>query len=86
MTSVFLFIFSQRSGVFVLAATSRPDLLDPALLRPGRLDRLLYCGPPNLVNLLNILENKIRANNIAFKCERSVRERERIFLLIKRSL
>ena len=34
------------TGVVVLAASSRPDLLDPALLRPGRLDRSVYCGPP----------------------------------------
>jgi len=34
-------------GVSVVAATSRPDLLDAALLRPGRLDRLLYCGFPS---------------------------------------
>lgn len=33
-------------GVAVVAATSRPDLIDVALLRPGRLDRLLYCGFP----------------------------------------
>lgn len=31
----------------MLAATSRPDLLDPALLRPGRLDRALLCGFPD---------------------------------------
>ncbi|XP_039379575.1 peroxisome biogenesis factor 1 isoform X6 [Mauremys reevesii] len=34
-------------GVYVLAATSRPDLIDPALLRPGRLDKCLYCPPPD---------------------------------------
>jgi ATP-dependent 26S proteasome regulatory subunit len=33
-------------GVTVLAATSRPDLIDAALLRPGRLDRLVHCGMP----------------------------------------
>mmetsp|Transcript_10032 Transcript_10032/g.36673 ORF Transcript_10032/g.36673 Transcript_10032/m.36673 type:complete len:1129 (+) Transcript_10032:409-3795(+) len=33
-------------GVSVLAATSRPDMIDPALLRPGRLDWLLFCGMP----------------------------------------
>jgi SpoVK/Ycf46/Vps4 family AAA+-type ATPase len=36
-----------QGQVFVLAATSRPDLIDPALLRPGRLERHVYIGPPN---------------------------------------
>jgi len=34
-------------GVYVLAATSRPDLIDSALLRPGRLDKSLLCDMPN---------------------------------------
>ncbi|KZV23186.1 peroxisome biogenesis protein 1 [Dorcoceras hygrometricum] len=44
------------TGVFVFAATSRPDLLDAALLRPGRLDRLLFCDFPSLRERLDILE------------------------------
>ncbi|KAM5302449.1 peroxisomal ATPase PEX1 isoform 3-T3 [Glossophaga mutica] len=42
-------------GVYVLAAASRPDLIDPALLRPGRLDRCVYCPPPDQVSRLEIL-------------------------------
>ncbi|GAV86942.1 LOW QUALITY PROTEIN: AAA domain-containing protein, partial [Cephalotus follicularis] len=37
----------QRVDVTVIAATNRPDKIDPALLRSGRFDRLLYVGPPN---------------------------------------
>ncbi|OMH84433.1 Peroxisome biosynthesis protein PAS1 [Zancudomyces culisetae] len=42
-------------GVYVLAATSRPDLIDPALLRPGRLDKSLLCGMPTTFERLDIL-------------------------------
>jgi len=45
------------SGVCVLAATSRPDLLDPALLRPGRLDRQILCPLPNQEARLKILQS-----------------------------
>ncbi|KAL2757405.1 hypothetical protein ACRALDRAFT_1060792 [Sodiomyces alcalophilus JCM 7366] len=44
------------SGVYVLAATSRPDLIDPALLRPGRLDKSLLCGLPTLEDRVDILK------------------------------
>ena len=43
----FLYGVEQRSGVFVLAASSRPDLIDRALLRPGRLDKKLLCALPD---------------------------------------
>ena len=43
------------SGVYVLAATSRPDLIDPALLRPGRLDKSLICDMPSEEDRLDIL-------------------------------
>ncbi|KAI4890260.1 hypothetical protein NFI96_014035 [Prochilodus magdalenae] len=43
-------------GVYVLAATSRPDLIDPALLRPGRLDKSLYCPPPDREARVEILK------------------------------
>ncbi len=39
--------FSSREGVIVLAATNRPDVLDPALLRPGRFDRRVVVQPPD---------------------------------------
>ncbi|CRK22149.1 hypothetical protein BN1708_017923, partial [Verticillium longisporum] len=44
------------SGVYVLAATSRPDLIDPALLRPGRLDKSLLCDLPTLEDRVDILK------------------------------
>ena len=43
------------SGVYVLAATSRPDLIDPALLRPGRLDKSIICEMPSEEERLDIL-------------------------------
>lgn len=43
------------SGVYVLAATSRPDLIDPALLRPGRLDKSLICDLPSTDDRIDIL-------------------------------
>lgn len=42
-------------GVYVLAATSRPDLIDPALLRPGRLDKSLLCDMPSRADRADIL-------------------------------
>ncbi|KAJ5776923.1 hypothetical protein N7520_000169 [Penicillium odoratum] len=44
------------SGVYVLAATSRPDLIDPALLRPGRLDKSLLCDMPSHADRVDIIQ------------------------------
>ncbi|KAK7571798.1 hypothetical protein V9T40_014270 [Parthenolecanium corni] len=44
-----------RTGVFLMAATNRPDIIDPAVLRPGRLDKILYVGFPNEVDRIDIL-------------------------------
>lgn len=55
-------------GVYVLAATSRPDLIDPALLRPGRLDKSLLCDLPNLEDRLDIL----RALSLKLKVDESI--------------
>ncbi|MEM0043188.1 MAG: CDC48 family AAA ATPase [Sulfolobales archaeon] len=43
-------------GVVVIAATNRPDLIDPALLRPGRFDRVIYVPPPDKKARLEILK------------------------------
>ena len=44
-----------RKGVFVMAASNRPDIIDPAVLRPGRLDKILYVGLPNAADRADIL-------------------------------
>jgi transitional endoplasmic reticulum ATPase len=43
------------TNVVVIAATNRPDIIDPALLRPGRFDRILYVSPPDRDSRLQIL-------------------------------
>jgi cell division protease FtsH len=48
--------FQGNEGVVVLAATNRPEILDPALLRPGRFDRRVSVGPPDQRGRLEILE------------------------------
>ena len=47
--------FAENSGIIVIAATNRPDILDPALLRPGRFDRQISVGMPDVKGREEIL-------------------------------
>ena len=51
-------------GVTVVAATNRPDALDTALMRPGRLDRILFVGPPDRAGRIEILQIRTRRMSV----------------------
>ena len=53
--------FAENSGIIILAATNRPDVLDPALLRPGRFDRQIVIGLPDVKGREQII--KVHAKN-----------------------
>lgn len=53
----------SSKGLLILAATNRPEILDPALLRPGRFDRRIIVDKPDLKGRVNIL--KVHAKNVA---------------------
>ncbi|MBE6695194.1 MAG: ATP-dependent zinc metalloprotease FtsH [Ruminococcaceae bacterium] len=52
--------FDKHEGIIVIAATNRPDILDPALLRPGRFDRQITVNYPNLTGREDILKVHLR--------------------------
>ena len=57
--------FAANEGVVVLAATNRADVLDPALLRPGRFDRQIYVGLPDIRGREDILKVHVRNKPLA---------------------
>ena len=61
----------DRKQIFIIAATNRPDIIDPAMLRPGRLDKLLYVPMPDYNDRCSILETITRnlklENDVDFK-------------------
>ncbi|EPZ32155.1 AAA+ ATPase domain-containing protein [Rozella allomycis CSF55] len=70
----------ERSKVFIIAATNRPDMIDPAMTRPGRLDKLLFVSLPSAKERFEILKtlsrktplhSSVSLNDIAFdgRCE-----------------
>lgn len=57
--------FEQNSGIIIVAATNRPDVLDPALLRPGRFDRQVVVDRPDLPGRVGILKVHTRKVPVA---------------------
>ncbi|WP_146113984.1 AAA family ATPase, partial [Haemophilus influenzae] len=57
--------FSGNDGVIVIAATNRPDVLDPALTRPGRFDRQVVVGLPDVKGREQILKVHMRKVSVA---------------------
>ena len=57
--------FGKAEGVIVLAATNRPDILDPALRRPGRFDRQIYVGAPDVKGREEVLKVHAKDKHLA---------------------
>jgi transitional endoplasmic reticulum ATPase len=53
-----------KKNIFVIGATNRPDILDPAIMRPGRLDQLMYIPMPDYESRLSILRANLRKTPI----------------------
>lgn len=64
--------FEGHEGIIVIAATNRPDVLDPALLRPGRFDRQVVVGLPDIRGREQILKVHVRKVPVADDVEPSV--------------
>ena len=56
---------NAKKNVFIIGATNRPDQIDPALLRPGRLDQLIYIPRPDEPSRLSILKAALRKSPVA---------------------
>uniref|UniRef100_A0A8C1YMZ7 Transitional endoplasmic reticulum ATPase n=1 Tax=Cyprinus carpio TaxID=7962 RepID=A0A8C1YMZ7_CYPCA len=56
---------TNKKNVFIIGATNRPDIIDPAILRPGRLDQLIYIPLPDMLSRSAILRANLRKSPIA---------------------
>lgn len=56
---------TAKKTVFIIGATNRPDIIDPALLRPGRLDQLIYIPLPDEASRLQIFKACLRKSPIS---------------------
>jgi cell division protease FtsH len=64
--------FDVKGGVILIAATNRPDILDPALLRPGRFDRQIAVGPPDVIGREAVLKVHAKGKPFAADVDLSV--------------
>merc|ERR1712156_637447 len=55
----------SKKNVFIIGATNRPDIIDSAILRPGRLDQLIYIPPPDDGSRMAILKSNLRKSPVA---------------------
>lgn len=56
---------NAKKNVFIIGATNRPDQIDPALLRPGRLDQLIYIPLPDLPSRISILKATLKKSPVS---------------------
>jgi len=57
--------WNRKKSVFIIGATNRPDIIDPALMRPGRLDQLMYIPLPDYPSRLSIFKAVLRKSPVA---------------------
>ncbi|XP_036374887.1 AFG3-like protein 2 isoform X2 [Megalops cyprinoides] len=68
--------FNTATNVVVLAGTNRPDILDPALMRPGRFDRQIYIGPPDIKGRASIFKVHLRPLKLESDLDKEVLARK----------
>lgn len=66
--------FNPLDDVSIIAATNRPDILDKALLRPGRFDRIIEIPPPNIAGVRQILEIHTRKMKLDWRIRKDLNE------------
>ncbi len=73
----------ELKDVFVIAATNRPDMIDPALLRPGRIERHIYIPPPDKEGRKEIFKIHLRGKPLAYDDEDVRKAAERLGMDVK---